>query len=200
LDATPGAYDVVMQPDYFSKKFSSALPYDRYLQTGTDEQRRRWQQVYDAARLTAAHKTLLSGFVRQMNLLIISGIWCGDCVQQCPLIARIAEANPEKISLRLLDRDVHRDLAEAFRINAGDRVPVTIFLAEDFEFCSAYGDRTINRYRAMAQRQLGAACPTGILAPDTEELTATLSDWLIEIERVQLMLRLSPRLRQKHSD
>ena len=99
-----------------------------------------------------------------------------------------------------MDRDQHRDLAEAFRLNAGDRVPVTIFLAEDFEFCGAFGDRTINRYRALAQRQLGASCPTGIVGPDKEELNATLADWLAEIERMQLMLRLSSRLRQTHGD
>ena len=189
-----------MTSSYFADKFAAALPYDGYVQTGTDEQRGRWRQVYDAATLTDAQRKLLAGFVRPMNVLIISGIWCGDCVQQCPLIARIAEANPEKTSLRLLDRDQHRDLIEAFRVNAGDRVPLTLFLAEDFEFCAAYGDRTINRYRAIAQRQLGPACPTGIVGPDRDELNATLADWLIEIERVQLMLRLSPRLRQKHGD
>jgi thiol-disulfide isomerase/thioredoxin len=189
-----------MESAIFKSKFGSALPYEKYVQTGTDEQKRRWQQVYDAAKLTDAQKNLIGGFVRQMNVLIISGIWCGDCVQQCPLIERIAEVNPAKISLRLVDRDQHRDLAEAFRVNAGDRVPVALMLSEDFELCSAYGDRTINRYRAFAQRYLGPACPTGIVSPDKEELNATLADWLVEIERVQLMLRLSPRLRQKYAD
>jgi thiol-disulfide isomerase/thioredoxin len=189
-----------MDSAFFQNKFSAALPYDRYVQSGTEEQFRRWKQVYDAASLTEPQKNLLSGFVRQMNLLIISGIWCGDCVQQCPLIARIAEAAPEKISLRILDRDQHRDLVEYFHINAGDRVPVVLFLSEDFEFCGAYGERTINRYRAIALRQLGPACPTGIVGPDKDELNATLADWLVEIERIQLMLRLSPRLRQKYGD
>ena len=36
--------------------------------------------------------------------------------------------------------------------------------------------------------------------PDKDELEATLADWLNEVERVQLMLRLTPRLRQKHQD
>jgi thiol-disulfide isomerase/thioredoxin len=189
-----------MNAAYFSEKFSAALSYDRYVQTGTEEQVRRWKQVYDAAHVTDVQKELLAGFVRPMNLLIISGIWCGDCVQQCPLIARIAEINPAKISLKLLDRDQHRDLIEPFRVNAGDRVPIVLFLAEDFELCSAYGERTLNRYRVIAQRQLGAACPTGIVGPDKDELTATLADWLGEIERIQLMLRLSPRWRQKYQD
>src|SRR3989440_3507277 len=34
-----------------------------------------------------------SGFSRQMKILILSGIWCGDCVQQCPLLQKIAESN-----------------------------------------------------------------------------------------------------------
>ena len=71
---------------YLSDKFASALPYDRYLQTGTEEQQRRWTQVYDAAHLTELQKQLVDGFVREMKILIFSGIWCGDCVQQCPLI------------------------------------------------------------------------------------------------------------------
>jgi thiol-disulfide isomerase/thioredoxin len=189
-----------MNAEYFAGKFAAALPYDKYVQSGSDEQFRRWTQVYDAARLADGQKDLLSGFVRQMNLLIISGIWCGDCVEQCPLIARIAQTNPDKIVLRLVDRDQHRDLIESFHINAGDRVPVVLFFAEDFEFCGAYGERTINRYRSFARKLLGAACPTGIVAPDREEMNAELADWLVEIERIQLMLRMSPRLRQKHGD
>jgi thiol-disulfide isomerase/thioredoxin len=189
-----------MKASFLSDKFAAALPYDRYVRTGNDEQQRRWQQVYSAAQLTDAQKQLVAGFVRDMKVLIVSGIWCGDCVQQCPLLQRIAEANPARIDLRLLDRDEHRDLTEKLRINAGDRVPVALFLAEDHELCSVSGDRTLNRYRAMAARQLGPSCPTGIVAPAADELAETLQDWLNEFERVQLMLHLSARLRQKHQD
>jgi thiol-disulfide isomerase/thioredoxin len=189
-----------MTPSFLSDKFSSALPYPQYTLTGTGEQQRRWKQVYDAARLTDPQKELVGGFVRQMKVLVVSGIWCGDCVQQCPLQQRIAEANPGKIDLRILDRDVHRDLSQQLRINAGDRVPVVIFMAEDFEFCGLFGDRTLRRYRALARKQLGASCPTGIAPPDPDEMAATLQDWLDEFERIQLMLRISPRLRMKYGD
>jgi thiol-disulfide isomerase/thioredoxin len=189
-----------MQASFLAEKFAAALPYDRYVRTGNDDQQRRWQQVYTAAQLTDAQKPLVAGFVRDMKVLILSGIWCGDCVQQCPLLQRIAEANPKRIELRLIDRDAHRNLTEKLRINAGDRVPVALFLAEDHELCSVFGDRTLHRYRAAAARQLGPSCPTGIVPPGADELAATLQDWLDEFERVQLMLRLSSRLRQKHND
>jgi thiol-disulfide isomerase/thioredoxin len=185
---------------YLADKFASALPYDRYLQTGTEEQQRRWTQVYDAAHLTDAQKQLVGGFVREMKILIFSGIWCGDCVQQCPLIHRIAEANPKKIDLRFVERPKESELVPELRINAGSRVPVVIFLSEDNEWCATAGDRTINRYRALARARLGPLCPTGIVAPEKDELDATLADWLNEVERAQLMLRLTPRLRQKYQD
>jgi thiol-disulfide isomerase/thioredoxin len=185
---------------FLSDKFSSGLPYDRYLHTGTEEQQRRWTQVYDAAHLTDAQKQLVDGFVREMKILIFSGIWCGDCVQQCPLIYRIAEANTGKIDLRFVERPKESELVPELRINAGSRVPVVIFLSEDNEWCATAGDRTINRYRALARAKLGPLCPTGIVAPEKDELDATLGDWLNEVERVQLMLRLTPRLRQKYQD
>jgi hypothetical protein len=189
-----------MKTSYLSGQFASGLPYDRYVQSGTAEQQRRWSQVYDAARLTATQKQLVAGFVREMKMLVFSGIWCGDCVEQCPLIFRIAQPNPSKIDLRFIERPRDSELDPELQINGGSRVPVVLFLSEDNEWCATAGDRTINRYRAIALRKLGPLCPTGIVAPEKEEIDATLADWLNEVERVQLMLRLTPRLRQKHQD
>ncbi len=189
-----------MDKTFFQQKFEQALDYPRYLATGTEEQQRRWTQVYEATSLSDEQKRLVDGFIREMNILVISGIWCGDCVQQVPLIQRIAEANPAKIHCRILDRDEHKDLSSQFRICGGDRVPVVLMLAEDFELCAVAGDRTLSRYRALAQKQLGAACPIAITGPDQDELRATLQDWLDEVERIHLMLRLSGRLRQKYGD
>jgi thiol-disulfide isomerase/thioredoxin len=187
-----------MDANFLQQKFNQGLSYEAYVRTGTDEQQRRWRQVYEATHPTPAQRELVGGFVREMNLLVVSGIWCGDCVQQCPLVERLAEVDPTKVHTRYLDRDQHKDLSGQLRINGGDRVPVVLFLAEDFELCGVYGDRTLHRYRALARKLLGAACPTGIGGPDADELAVTLTDWAGEFERFQLMLRLSGRLRQKH--
>jgi thiol-disulfide isomerase/thioredoxin len=188
-----------MDAAFLGPKFAAALPYARYVQTGTPEQQRRWQAVHEAARLTPAQSELVASFTRRMKILVVSGVWCGDCIEQCPLLQRVAEANAG-IDLRLLDRDEHKDLSARVRICGGDRVPVALFLAEDDELCSTFGDRTLARYRALAARQLGPACSTGLVVPPEEELAATLQGWLDETERVQLMLRLSGRLRKKYND
>jgi thiol-disulfide isomerase/thioredoxin len=181
-------------------RFASGLSYEKYLQSGSEEQQRRWKQVYDAAQLTAMQKELVNGFVRKMKILVYRGIWCGDCVEQCPLIERIAEANREKIDLRFTERRREDELPPELRVNGGNRVPVVLFFSEDDVWCATVGDRTLQRYRALALRRLGPLCPTGIVAPEKDEVEATLGDWLDEVERVQLMLRLTPRLREKYQD
>lgn len=189
-----------MNASYFAEQFASAHPYEQYLHTGTEEQQRRWTQVYELAKLRAAQEQLLAGFEREMKVLVYSGIWCGDCVQQGPLLQRIAEGNLAKIDLRFVERQIDGELIEELRINGGSRVPVALFFSEDWHWCATAGDRTLNRYRALALSRLGPSCPTGILAPEQGELDATLADWLNEFERVQLMLRLTPRLREKYQD
>ncbi len=190
----------MLDADFLRTKFEAALPYAEYVATGKPDQQSAWADIYAQAEPTADQRRLVAGFTRDMHVLVSSGVWCGDCVQQCPLIARIAEADPARVRLRFVDRDAHADLAGRIQICGGMRVPMVVVMAEDFEFCALLGDRSLTRYRAMADRQLGPACPLPGAPVPTEELRATLADWLDDIERVQLMLRLSARLREKHGD
>lgn len=190
----------MLSAEVLRRHFDAALPYGRYVRSGTGAQQESWQRIHDQALLTGEQRVLIAAFMRRMPVLVISGMWCGDCVQQCPLIARIAEANPAMIDLRFVDRDEHRELADRVMICGGHRVPTVIFMAEDFEFVGLLGDRTLSRYRAMAMRQLGPSCPLPGAPVPPEEMSATLQDWVNEFERVHLLLRLSPRLRQRHGD
>ncbi len=210
----------MLTAQYLRQKFDAALPYDRYVATGTPPQQQSWGRIYNQCRLTPAQTALVQSFTRRMPVLVSSGTWCGDCVQQCPLMQRIAEASsppplgrgpgggtpagtnnsPPSIDLRFLDRDEHKDLTDQIQICAGSRVPTVIFMAEDFEFCGIAGDKSLARFRALASRQLGASCPLPGAPVDDDELAATLQDWLNDFERIHLMLRLSGRLRQKHGD
>jgi thiol-disulfide isomerase/thioredoxin len=195
---TTGTATHPMNAQYLKAKFDAALDWEAYLATDPDKAD-HWHKVYEQARLTPQQQRLVEGFVREIKVLFVTGIWCGDCVEQGPLIQRIAEAE-STIELRYVDRDEHLDLAEQIRINAGLRIPVAIFMAEDCEPVSIFGDRSLARYRALAAKNLGVACPLpGVPVPD-DEVHATLQDWMDEIERVHLILRLSARLRQKHGD
>ena len=179
--------------------FGGALTYEAFLeQFGTPEQRQRWSDVYDAFALTDEQATLLGSFTRELHVLCLAGAWCGDCVNQCPIFKRFTGATA-KIDLRFLDRDAAPEVSNELKVCGGGRVPVVVFLSEDNQECGRYGDRTLSRYRTMASEKLGAACPTGLAAPAGAIIEAG-ADWLREFERIQLMLRLSPRLRQRHAD
>ena len=184
----------------YGVKFEEGLSYTEFLATyGTEEYRRRWQGVYDEVRLTSPQKELLRSFKREMKVLVSAGAWCGDCVNQCPIFAHIAAENP-KIRIHFFDRDKSSDLSEALSICGAPRVPSVLFLSEDNYVCARYGDRTLAKYRHMAQQQGGATCPTGIAPPEQSLLESVTQEWLDEFERVQLMLRTSGRLRKLHAD
>ncbi len=189
-----------MNQAYLKQKYEAGLPYHQYVQSGTPQQHDDWKTIYEQVSLADGQLRLVESFTRRFNVIALSGIWCGDCVQQGPLFSRIAEANPDAINLRWLDRDEHVDLCKQVAINVGHRVPVLIFCAEDYELVSWYGDRTLSRYRALAQKQLGASCPLPGAPVPQDELDAALQDWLDQFERVHLLLRLSTRFRQMYGD
>ncbi len=184
----------------WSKVFADALPYASFLDKyASPSQRSRWDAMHGRFVLTADQRDVLGGFARRMPVLCLTGAWCGDCINQCPVFDHLAQASP-RIDLRFLDRDARPEVREALSINGGHRVPVVVFLSEDGFEVSRYGERPLSTYRRMAAEQLGPACPTGFVPPPAEALAAVTAEWLAEFERAQLILRLSPRLRAMHGD
>ena len=184
----------------FGAKFETGLSYGDFLEKyGTEEQRGRWAAVRDQVTLSDAQAELLSGFVRDMKVIVFAGAWCGDCVNQCPIFDRFGEVT-SKIDARYFDRDDNPDLGAEMSICGGQRVPSILFLSEDNFVCGHVGDRTLAKYRDMAATQLGPACPSGIGGVEQTLLDQVTQEWLNEFERIQLMLRLSGRLRKLHGD
>lgn len=190
----------MLTPHLLKSKYDQALTYGEYVATASAQHAESWRAFHDTHRPDPSHTALLAGFTRRINALAISGTWCGDCVQQLPFLAHFEAANPGCVRPRFLDRDEHADLAEQLTICEGARVPVVLFLNEDFDFLSLFGDRSLSRYRTLAARHLGASCPLPGASVDHDEARATCQDWLNELERVQLLCRLSPKLRARHGD
>ena len=187
-------------PAAWQAAFEQALPYADFLSAhATPDQQRRWDTFHDQVVLTAAQTELLNSFVRRMPVLVLAGAWCGDCVNQCPIFTRFAEAS-SLIDVRFLDRDAQPEIAAHLRVCGGQRVPVAMFLSEDFHPVVFHGDRTLAAYRMAVADQLGTSCPTGLVPPADDAVAAVVADWLDIFERVQLILRLSGRLRKLHGD
>lgn len=190
-----------MHKEILNRKFQQGIRYEEFVATGAAEGHdKKWHERFEQLTLEPRQQEMISGWVREMNVLCLTGTWCGDCALQGSAMARIAEANPN-IHLRFIPRsEEHGDLITLSTINAGYRVPASWFMAEDFELVSWFGDRTLSRYRSMAEKQLGNG-KSGCNSPrPNDPVREVLQEVLDEFERVQLLLRLSGRLREKHSD
>jgi thiol-disulfide isomerase/thioredoxin len=197
-----------MKPKYYDKRsefwkgfFEQALSYDAYLKSSEADKSAKWSAMAEKVpAVDEQQKQRLSGPPRILNVLVYSGIWCGDCVRQGPMLQRIAEAAGDNVELRLIDRDASEELQDELRILGALRVPVVVFLTEDFHEVGRFGDRLLTVYRAKARNELGAACSTGIVAPPEGELLAEMGEWVDIFERMLTMARLAPPLRERHSD
>ncbi|GMR22911.1 MAG: hypothetical protein BMS9Abin37_1293 [Acidobacteriota bacterium] len=199
MDEKAKYFDV--RSDFWSRCWAEAERYDDYLKGSDPERAGRWESL--GARvppLSAEQRERLTGYARTMNVLAVSGVWCGDCVRQGPMIRQIVEACDEGVSLRVIDRDQNPLLRDEVRILGAARVPVVVFLSEDFHEVGRFGDRTLHTYRLKAETEIGAACavPTAKLPP--KELGTERDEWVAIFERMLLMARLAPPLRERHGD
>ncbi len=179
--------------------WEAAQDYDGFVAGAEPPQREEWEASAARVRIQPAQRELLGGFTRQMRVLVVATPWSGDCVLQVPIIHHLAQASPV-ITARVLERDAHPQMRDEVRICGAAKVPVAVFMTEDFFECSRMGDRTLTSYRALARRALGPNCPMMTDGLDEDELAASVQDWMDEFERVQLMMRLSPYLRERYDD
>jgi hypothetical protein len=198
-DEKPKYYD--LRSDFWRRQFAAAMEYGAYLASGDPVKAARWPAM--EARLpgvTAGQSGRLSAADRRMNVLFYSGVWCGDCARQGPMLRRIAEACGPKVALRFIDRDASMELRDELRILGAMKVPVAVFLSEDFFEIGRFGDRMLTVYRAKARREVGPACSAGILPAPPDELAAEMGEWIDIFERMLWMLQLSPMLRARYGD
>ena len=190
-----------IRSDFWRACWVEAASYDAYLEGSDTKRAGRWPQLKKRIpALSEAQKKRVSDYGRRLNILLVSGVWCGDCVRQGPMIRQIADACDESVELRVIDRDVNHDLRDEVRILGAARVPVVVFLSEDFHEAGRFGDRLLETYRRKARTEIGPACAVPMAEIPPEELAAERDEWLDIFERMLLMVRLAPPLRARYRD
>lgn len=197
---------MTQKPTYYDKRsgfwrrhFEQAAEYEEFLEKEDQFHADRWRETMSRLPdLTPEQVERLKGYGRELNVLVYGGIWCGDCVRQGPMLKKIADAIGPQVRLRIIDRAASEELQDELRILGALRVPVVVFLSEDFWEVGRFGDRLLNIYRAKAAREIGRGPNAGVISP--KALAAKMSEWVDIFERIMIMLRLSPPLRQRHGD
>jgi len=138
------------------KRSISSSEYGDLLQTYAKEGKTSGTQKEDlihytklnAQRSKRIFKTtkLNSNLVRQVNelskqtWLLITETWCGDAANSVPVIALLAEQNPN-IDLRIVLRDENTELMDQFLTKGGRSIPKLIALDDELNVLFDWGPR-----------------------------------------------------------
>ena len=75
-----------------------------------------------------------------LTWLVIAESWCGDAAQNIPVMAKIADTNPN-ITLRIILRDENPELMNQYLTNGGKSIPKLICLDEHLNELGTWGPR-----------------------------------------------------------
>jgi len=192
-----GYYD--KRSEFWRKHFEAGMRLESFIKSGKPEEITLWKERTDRTpEPTKEQRARLEGYNRELNILVYAATWCGDCSRQAPMLKKLADIAGEKVRLRFVERESSKELQDELRLVGGLRVPVVVFLTEDFWEVSRFGERLLHVYRSKAAREIGRGVDEGLLSPHALELE--MSEWVDIFERILLMVRLSPPLRRRHGD
>ena len=185
--------------EFWRKHFEVGMSLESFIKSGKPEEITLWKERTDRTpEPTKEQRARLEGYNRELNILVYAATWCGDCSRQAPMLKKLADVAGEKVRLRFVERESSKELQDELRLVGGLRVPVVVFLTEDFWEVSRFGERLLHVYRSKAAREIGRGIDEGLLSPHALELE--MSEWVDIFERILLMVRLSPPLRRRHGD
>jgi hypothetical protein len=106
----------------------------------TQENMGRMTRLNAQTELLPATQAVLAKITEPTTWLNITEGWCGDASQVVPVIEKCALANPN-ITHRLVFRDEHLDLMDAFLTEGGRSIPKIIVLDAAGKVLGAWGPR-----------------------------------------------------------
>lgn len=93
----------------------------------TDLNISRMNRLDKTTRLTEETQKQLEGLSAPLTWLVLTEAWCGDAAQIIPVLKRMADASGQ-VELKLILRDEHPGIMDAFLTNGGRSIPKVIFL------------------------------------------------------------------------
>ena len=89
----------------------------------------RWNKT---SKVSEALELLLLQVNQPQVWLVITEAWCGDGAQSIPHLAKLADLNP-LITLKIIFRDEHPDLMDAYLTNGNRSIPKLVAMTADLQ-------------------------------------------------------------------
>jgi hypothetical protein len=149
------------------ERFEQGLTYDQFKAQMTRNQE-RFEANERAFQPEAEDRTAFAQISRPVNVLVLAEDWCGDVIDNLPILGRLA-AETGKLNLRVFLRDQNLDLMDQY-LNHGEfrSIPVFAFFDEHFTELGRFIERpeSVTERRAAVRRALFAQHPE-FGSPDT---------------------------------
>lgn len=163
------------------ERFAQGMTYEDYKARMTRNQD-RFNANERRFELDPADLAAFRGLPRTLSVLVFAEDWCGDVIDNLPILGRIA-AESGKLDPRIFPRDQNLDLMDQY-LNQGQfrSIPIFAFFDEDFNELGRFVERpaSVTERRARRRQELYARHPE-FGSPDTP------ADQLPEDVRVALM-------------
>ncbi len=142
------------------ERFAQGMTYDEYKAQMTRNQE-RFAANERGLELAAADLAAFEGLREPLHVLVLAEDWCGDVIDNLPVLGRIA-AESGTLDLRIFLRDQNLDLMDQY-LNQGQfrSIPVFVFFDAQFNEVGRFIERpaSVTERRARQRRDLFAQHP-----------------------------------------
>ncbi len=113
------------------ERFAQGLTYTGYKEQMT-RNRERLEGNEQALALSGDDLTFFAQLAQPVNVLVLAEDWCGDVINNLPVLARLAEAS-DQLHLRIFLRDQNLDIMDQYLKEGQFRsIPVFVFFDQNF--------------------------------------------------------------------
>lgn len=142
------------------ERFEQGMTYDAYKAQMT-RNRERLEENERSVQLNEKDVAYFKQLPQTLHVLVLGEDWCGDVINNLPVVARLAEASG-KLNLRVFLRDQNLDIMDQYLKDGQHRsIPVFVFFDEDFRELGHYIERpeSISVKQGAAREELFATAP-----------------------------------------
>jgi thioredoxin family protein len=145
----------------YSTTFDKGQSFQQFL-AAARSRREEWVNRSREATVAVEEVARVRQLPAHRRLLVVAEDWCGDSVNTLPYLAKLAEAAPEALDLRIVDASIGRPIMEEHRTPDGRAAtPIVVVLDDTGKSHGAWVERPsalqtwfISQQDALAQAEL----------------------------------------------
>jgi hypothetical protein len=156
------------------ERFESGYTYDDFRKLAQKHQG-LWNGIYDHLHVPGDALHRLENLPARRHVIVLAEDWCGDAASLVPVLAKVADAVPRQVELRVFKRDDNLDIMDRHLSHGGRSIPVAIVFDEEMNELGWWGPRP-GPAQAMFREKI-MEFKAGRLTDKTEEVYKPIQKW-----------------------